>query len=67
MLSGKHNYLIEVIPRERIIVETDGPFLTKKPIETIDDVYIRLSKAWNMDISEIEYLVWENFNECRTK
>ena len=67
MLSGKHNYLIDVIPRERIIVETDGPFLTKKPIETIDDVYTRLSKAWNMDISEIEYLVWENFNECRTK
>lgn len=67
MLTGKHNYLLKTIPRELLLVETDGPFLTRKPLKTIDDVYDGLSKAWGIDKSDTETLVFKNFNKCRTK
>lgn len=67
MLLGKHRSIVEAIPRESILVESDGPFLTKSPLSMIDHVYDELSKTWRTGKPETEKLVGQNFNECRTR
>lgn len=66
MLSGKHKYLIEAIPKGHLLVESDGPFLTEAPLSSIDNVYNELSKAWGIDINETTKIISGNFHRCRT-
>ncbi len=67
MLLSKHRSLIEAVPRDRILVESDGPFLTKNPLAVINQVYEELSKTWHTDKFETEEQVALNFGRCRTK
>lgn len=66
MLRGKHRDLVSELPRERILVESDGPFLTKSPFNAISFVYRRLAEIWKMDTSEVEAVISTNFSNCRT-
>jgi TatD DNase family protein len=66
MLKNRHRSTISAIPRERILVESDGPFLTKRPLEMIEQVYDELSKIWETDKFETEKLLALNFSKCRT-
>lgn len=66
MLLNKHRSIIEAVPRERILVESDGPFLTKNPLSMVDHVYDELNKVWNTDKFETEELLAINFSRCRT-
>lgn len=66
MLKNKHRYLIDVVPQDRILVESDGPFLTKRPLAMIKHVYDELSKIWHTDMPETEEILAHNFNRCRT-
>jgi TatD DNase family protein len=66
MLKNKHRCLIEVVPRDHILVESDGPFLTKRPLATIKHVYDELSRIWHTDIPETEDILAHNFKRCRT-
>lgn len=66
MLLSKHRCIIDAVPRERILVETDGPFLTKRPLVMVDQVYDELSKVWLLDKLETEKLLTLNFSNCRT-
>lgn len=67
MLLSKHRSLIEAIPRECILVESDGPFLTKRPLAMMDQVYDELSKIWQIGKFETEERVILNFSKCRTR
>lgn len=67
MLRNKHTRLIDVVPRNRIIVESDGPFLTKRPLAMLERVYNELSKVWQTDKFVTEELIALNFSKCRTK
>jgi TatD DNase family protein len=67
MLLSKHRSIIDAIPRERILVESDGPFLTKHPLAMIDHVYEELSNVWHIDKIKSEELVSLNFGKCRTR
>lgn len=66
MLLSKHRCIIDAVAREQILVETDGPFLTKRPLAMIDQVYNELSKVWLIDKLETEKLITLNFSKCRT-
>jgi TatD DNase family protein len=67
MLRNKHRSTIDAVPRDRILVESDGPFLTKRPLAMIEHVYSELSKIWHTDEFETEELLALNFSRCRTK
>ncbi|MGA3208768.1 MAG: TatD family hydrolase [Syntrophales bacterium] len=66
MLRSKHRKLLDSVPKERILVESDGPFLTKQPLEMINYVYDELSEIWRMKRNQAEELVSLNFENCRT-
>lgn len=66
MMTGLHAEMVCSLPRDRLIIETDGPFLTKNPVAIIDKTYHELGRILNMTNEEIEALVWSNFYKCRT-
>lgn len=67
MLLGKHKYLLDLVPKERLLVESDGPFLTKKPLSMITHVYEELCKYWQLDKYEVTKIITQNFYGCRTR
>jgi TatD DNase family protein len=66
MLMNKHRSIIDAVPRDRILVESDGPFLTKRPLSMIEHVYNELSNIWHTDKVETEEIISLNFSRCRT-
>ena len=66
MLMNKHRSIIDAVPRDRILVESDGPFLTKRPLSMIEHVYDELSNIWHTDKFETEKIISLNFSRCRT-
>ena len=66
MLTSKHRAILDTVPKEQILVESDGPFLTKRPLVMVKQVYDELSKIWHTGRNEIEELLALNFNRCRT-
>lgn len=66
MLKNKHRNLIDAVPRDRILVESDGPFLTKQPWSMINQVYNELSNIWRIDKFDVDALLVDNFSKCRT-
>lgn len=67
MLTGKHRYLINTISKNKILAETDGPFLTKRPLATLRKTYSILSEEWGVSVSEVEEQLEKNFEACRTQ
>ena len=67
MLKNRHRDLISSVPRDRILVESDGPFLTKRPWSMVDQVYKELSIIWQIGKSEVDELLANNFRNCRTR
>jgi TatD DNase family protein len=66
MLLNKHRSTIDAVPRDRILIESDGPFLTEHPLLMIDRIYNELSKIWHTDKFETEDILALNFSKCRT-
>lgn len=66
MLRNRHRMILDSVPMERILVESDGPFLTNRPLEMINNIYDELSKIWNIPRDQVEDLLAVNFNNCRT-
>jgi TatD DNase family protein len=67
MLTGKHRCIIGAISRSRVLAETDGPFLTKRPLVTLRKTYSILSNAWGVPVSVVEEQLERNFQACRTR
>lgn len=66
MLKSKHRAILDNVPKEQILVESDGPFLTKRPLGMVKQVYNELCKIWCTDQNETEEILNLNFNRCRT-
>lgn len=63
--------IIKNIPKEFILTESDGPFIKIndrliKPID-VGDVLLYLSHLWNMEYSEVENLITNNFKRLIQK
>ena len=67
MLSGKHQCIIDAISKSHILAETDGPFLTKRPLAALRKTYLSLSDAWGAPVSAVEEQLEKNFQACRTR
>ena len=59
--------IIQKIPKENILTETDGPFITHhgriiKPSD-IRDVHIGLAKIWNISETQVSQIILNNFKK----
>jgi TatD DNase family protein len=66
MLTSKHRSILDSVPKEKILVESDAPFLTKRPLAMVKNVYKELCKIWQISQNEIQELIALNFEKCRT-
>ena len=62
--SAKGRTIIERLPPERVLTETDGPYVTVqgRPIRPgeVRDALAFLATAWNMTSQAAEQRVWNN-------
>lgn len=66
MLNGRHKGLLSIVPRDRVLVESDSPFLTTSPVAAIKDAYATIAAFWEMSLSAGVRTIAENFARCRT-
>lgn len=64
--SKRGQHIISKLPRDRILVETDAPFIKDVLPYTNLYVYNYLSKIWNLKIDEVFKRVLDNFNRLNT-
>ncbi len=66
MLKGRQSALFDTVPRDRVLVESDGPFLTKAPTTATKDAYSLIAERWELSLSEVVEIIAQNFKACRT-
>jgi TatD DNase family protein len=63
--STKGSNLISSIPKEKILTETDGPFIqhNSSPMMPwdVEIIFPNLAKIWNMSVIEAKHQVFSNF------
>jgi len=59
--------VVKNIPKDRLVLETDSPFLTPEPFrgkenkpEYVEYVYKKVAEVWQMILSEVEKIIDEN-------
>lgn len=67
MLTSRHKELVDVLPVKQVLIESDGPFLTKNPVEKTKEVYTALSEVWGIEFFETARIIKANFQTCRTR
>ena len=68
--SEKARTLIAEVPRERVLTETDGPFVTIGPSASatpavpadVQRVLVELGRLWGVDVDEAGEIVYRNFS-----
>jgi len=60
--SKKGQNIISKLPRDRVLIETDAPFIKNVLPYKNTFVYSYLSDAWNISINEVQKQVLKNFN-----
>jgi TatD DNase family protein len=66
MLNGKHKVLLDIVPKNRVLVESDSPFLTTSPITATRDAYTTIAGYWQVSLSDATKAIAQNFAKCRT-
>lgn len=65
--TGRHREVVEQLPRNRVLVESDAPFLGQSSIlQDLGAVYAHLAEAWKIDTPRAIAQVESNFANCRT-
>jgi TatD DNase family protein len=65
--SSRHVEMVRQLPRHRVIVESDAPFLGETMIlRDLELVYSRLASFWNVAVPQAIEQVRSNFAKCRT-
>jgi len=59
--SKKGRNIISKIPKDKILVETDAPFIKNVLPYSNDDVYIFLSTIWDINIIDVKKIISSNF------
>ncbi len=60
--SKRGQNIISKIPKERILVETDAPFIKGVLPYTNEEIYRYLSEIWCVDVNVVKKQVLKNFN-----
>lgn len=65
LMSQKARRILEMIPMERLILETDSPFLSinERHSNSLADVIVKLAQLKSMPVEIVEKNLWHNF-EC---
>lgn len=68
LMSHKARRILEMIPMERLILETDSPFLSinERHSNSLADVIVKLAQLKSMPVEIVEKNLWHNF-ECILK
>lgn len=66
MLNGKHKALLDILPQDRVLVESDATFLSKAPISATKEAYSIIAECWKTSLSEAEETISPNFQNCLT-
>lgn len=68
LMSQKARRILEMIPVERLILETDSPFLSinVRHSNSLTDVIVKLAQLKSMPVEVVEKNLWHNF-ECILK
>ncbi len=66
MLIGRHKALLDIIPKDRVLVESDSPFLSKSPITATKEAYSMIAEYWEIPLLDAEKVISRNFENCRT-
>lgn len=66
MLNGRHKGLLDIVPKNRVLVESDAPFLTTSPITATKDAYALIAGHWKVSVSDAAKTIAQNFANCRT-
>jgi TatD DNase family protein len=58
--------MVKEIPKDRILTETDAPFLSPFPEQKNEPAFIKetikiIAKIWEIPEKETEEILWENF------
>jgi len=60
--SKKGQNIISKLPKDKVLVETDAPFVKDVLPYDNEDVYIYLSNIWNTSLGEVKKEILANFN-----
>ncbi len=64
--GNRHRLVVAEMPRERVLIETDAPFLGNgDPVAQLGTVYRFFEDVWRMDSNNVRMTVRENFCRCR--
>ena len=58
--SKKGQNIISRLPKNKILVETDAPFINDLPYKNLN-VYYYLSELWNLSLDEVKNIILRNF------
>ena len=63
LMSQKARRILEMIPMERLILETDSPFLSinVRHSNSLADVIVKLAQLKSMPVEVVEKNLWHNF------
>ncbi|MBP8255808.1 MAG: TatD family hydrolase [Opitutaceae bacterium] len=65
--AGRHIEAVGRMPRHRVLVESDAPFLGERAIlQDLDAVYRLLAALWQVNLYQAIHQVRHNFAQCRT-
>ncbi len=72
--NAKFPEVIKVVPRERVLIETDCPYLAPTPYrgKTNYPAYVKLTAqkiadAWGVELAEVERITYKNAHDCFSK
>lgn len=65
--SARHLDVLNILPSNRILLESDSPFLGVKPIEQLKSAVLEIGRVRQIDVNELIYEISTNFYNCRTK
>jgi TatD DNase family protein len=65
--DSRHRLVVAGLPRERVLVETDAPFLSRNdPVAQLKTVYDFFAGAWQIEVTRAQEQIRQNFLRCRT-
>jgi len=60
--SKKGKVIISKIPKNRVLIETDAPFIVNVLPYKNFYVYEYLSDSWNINVEQVSKIIYGNFN-----
>lgn len=67
MLNGRHKTLLNIVPQEKVLVESDSPFLSPPLVLAVYDSYLAIARQWGRSLQQTQEQISANFESCRTE